>query len=191
MEILALNPPGSEKDIEAINARLETLDPDAAKSVETCYQCGKCTAGCPAADQMEFPPNQIIRLVQIGQVNVALKSVGIWRCVSCETCSTRCPQKVNIAGVMNTLRLMARERGIQPADREADMFHQAFLQNVRMFGRLFEPMLVGIYNMRSMHLFHDADKGPLLLSKGKLPLFPTSSDSARVRRLFKKALESK
>jgi len=191
MEPLKLNPEGTREDIDEINGMLAEADPEAAKSVAACYQCGKCTAGCPAADQMDIPPNQIIRLVQIGQVETALASEGIWKCVSCETCSTRCPQEVNIAGVMNALRLISRERNLKVADRNADSFHKMFLLNVRLFGRLFEPMLVGMYNMRSFNFFHDATKGLPMFLKGKLKLLPKTSDTARVRRLFKKAMESK
>ena len=32
-----------------------------------CYQCGKCSAGCPAVSDMDILPNQIIRLAQLGQ----------------------------------------------------------------------------------------------------------------------------
>jgi heterodisulfide reductase subunit C len=53
--------------------------------VQDCYQCGKCTAGCPAAQRMDLSPNQLVRLVQAGQLERALRSEAIWQCVSCQT----------------------------------------------------------------------------------------------------------
>ncbi|MHC4454640.1 MAG: 4Fe-4S dicluster domain-containing protein, partial [Planctomycetota bacterium] len=64
--------------------------------VKKCYQCGKCTAGCPVAYEMDYMPNQIIRFVQIGARKEALTSRTIWLCASCITCSTRCPKEVKI-----------------------------------------------------------------------------------------------
>ena len=60
-----------------------------------CYQCGKCTAGCPTAFAMDYPPNQILRAIQLGMRDTVLSSKAIWLCASCETCGTRCPQDVD------------------------------------------------------------------------------------------------
>ncbi|MFN3421122.1 MAG: 4Fe-4S dicluster domain-containing protein [Armatimonadota bacterium] len=139
--------------------------------VDWCYQCGKCTAGCPVAFAMDIEPSRVMRLVQLGQGERVLKSKAIWLCVGCQTCTTRCPQEIDIAKVMDTLREMATEKGYA-ADREVVAFFKSFLDNIRKYGRTFEPMLVFQYNLKSGHLFQDADKAPLLLSKGKLPLRP-------------------
>src|SRR5208282_717492 len=72
--------------------------------VADCYQCGKCTAGCPVAMHMDVAPNQVVRLVQLGEWEKALQSRAIWECVGCQTCSTRCPKEVDCAGVMDALR---------------------------------------------------------------------------------------
>ncbi len=71
-----------------------------------CYQCGKCSAGCPAVSQMDILPNQVIRLAQLGLKDDLLKSKSIWVCASCMTCNSRCPKGVNIAEVMEALRLI-------------------------------------------------------------------------------------
>ena len=83
----------------------------AETDVRDCYQCGKCSAGCPVAEQMDLLPHQLMRLVQIGRIDRALRSEAIWKCVSCMTCSTRCPKSVDCAGVIDTLRQSAVERG--------------------------------------------------------------------------------
>ena len=69
-----------------------------------CYQCGKCTAGCPVAAAVDMAPNQVVRALQLGNFEIAMASDTIWACVSCQTCSTRCPQSVDCAGIMDALR---------------------------------------------------------------------------------------
>ena len=69
-----------------------------------CYQCGKCSAGCPAVSQMDILPNQIIRLAQLGLKEDLINSKAIWVCASCMTCNTRCPKGINIAEVIEAVR---------------------------------------------------------------------------------------
>jgi heterodisulfide reductase subunit C len=76
-----------------------------------CYQCGKCSAGCPVVSQMDILPNQIIRLAQLGLREDLLESRAIWVCASCMTCNVRCPKGINIAEVIEALRqIMLRRR---------------------------------------------------------------------------------
>ena len=76
-----------------------------------CYQCGKCSAGCPAISQMDILPNQIIRFAQLGFKNELLRSKSIWICESCMTCNTRCPKGINIAEVIEAIRqILLRQR---------------------------------------------------------------------------------
>ncbi len=76
-----------------------------------CYQCGKCSAGCPAVDDMDILPNQIIRYAQLGMKDELLESRAIWVCASCMTCNVRCPKGINIAEVIEALRqLLLRKR---------------------------------------------------------------------------------
>ena len=72
----------------------------------SCYQCGKCSAGCPMAFAMDVLPNQIIRLAQLGLEEEIAKSNTIWICASCYTCAVRCPRGVDLARVMEALRLL-------------------------------------------------------------------------------------
>lgn len=75
-----------------------------------CNQCGKCSAGCPAAAVMDLLPNQVIRYAQFGLEEV-LKSNSIWICASCQTCYARCPHGVDLPRVMEALRVIALEEG--------------------------------------------------------------------------------
>lgn len=69
-----------------------------------CYQCGKCSAGCPMAAYMDVLPNQMIRMAQLGMQKQLLASRAIWMCVSCLTCNSRCPKEIKIAEVIEALR---------------------------------------------------------------------------------------
>ncbi len=69
-----------------------------------CYQCGKCSAGCPMAAHMDVLPNQIIRMAQLGMEKQLLATRAIWICVSCMTCNSRCPKDIRIAEVIEALR---------------------------------------------------------------------------------------
>jgi heterodisulfide reductase subunit C len=76
-----------------------------------CYQCGKCSAGCPAVSEMDILPNQIIRYAQLGLKEELLASRAIWICASCMTCNARCPKGINIAEVIEALRqILLRKR---------------------------------------------------------------------------------
>ena len=76
-----------------------------SQNIFACYQCGKCSAGCPMTEQMDHLPHQIMKLLQMGDEETLLKSNTPWVCCSCFTCSCRCPRGVQITEVMEALRL--------------------------------------------------------------------------------------
>jgi len=84
-----------------------------------CYQCGKCSAGCVFAEHMDALPNQVLRLVQLGDES-ALRLSAPWVCASCLACEVRCPKGVDIAKTMEALRLLALRRGFSPVVLELD-----------------------------------------------------------------------
>jgi len=164
-----------------------------------CYQCGKCTAGCPAAKEMDLAPSQVLRLLQRETETHderAMASRAIWMCVGCETCVTRCPQEVDLAGTMDFLRQEAVERDL--AHKDADdviAFHKAFLRSVEKGGRLFEFGMIGDYKLHTGRFFQDLAVAPAMLAKGKLGLRPHGGANkkevaeifARVRKLRKES----
>ncbi len=86
------------------NAFVTKVERLADQDLLKCYQCGKCSAGCPMAAYMDILPNQIIRFAQLGMEEELLKSGAIWMCVSCLTCNSRCPKGVRIAETIESLR---------------------------------------------------------------------------------------
>lgn len=110
------------------------------EDVRACYQCGKCTAGCPLAASMDLMPNQILRLLQLGEYEQVLKSHTIWQCASCLTCAARCPKEVDPARVMDALRTILMRQGIVhveipkiPNDVLAEAPQQALIGGFRKF----------------------------------------------------------
>ncbi|RPI23567.1 MAG: hypothetical protein EHM70_22350, partial [Chloroflexota bacterium] len=81
------------------------------QTVQMCYHCHKCTAGCPVASEMAYGPDRILRMVQFGEKDKLLGSHDIWLCASCETCGARCPNEIDIARVMDALRQIAIQEG--------------------------------------------------------------------------------
>jgi heterodisulfide reductase subunit C len=163
-----------------------------------CYQCGKCTAGCPTAGQMDIPPTRLIRLLQLGDSASAMRSNSIWQCVSCQTCTTRCPKRVDCAGVLDALRQMAFERGMLPAaEQRTVLFQKAFLDNIRRHGRLNEIELIAAFKGavflrdRSLpFLFRDGALAPQLAKRHKLHLRgEQAKDRGVVARIFARATD--
>lgn len=180
-----------------MSAHTSSVGPFDATRVSKCYQCGKCTAGCPVAERMDYPPSQLMLLVQRGKIERAARSRALWECVSCLTCTTRCPQTVEVAGVIDILREHAVDHGIASGERQRVLaFQKAFLENIRRNGRLNEVELIAEFKMRSFAsdfsvplLMKDSMLAPKLMQRSKFHLVGEKvSDRGVVRRIFEKCL---
>lgn len=121
---------------------------------------------------MDLLPNQVIRAVQVGLKEEVLRCHTIWVCASCETCSTRCPNGVDIAHLMDTLRQMALKEKVPPAQPALAAFHAAFLDEIRARGRVHEMFLVLRHKLRTHRWFQDLALGWAMFRRGKLKLLP-------------------
>jgi heterodisulfide reductase subunit C len=182
MELIKVN------ESQAQNADfIKQVDKESGQPVQKCYQCGKCTAGCPVAFAMDYPPQQVIRMVQLGLKDELLKSNTIWICATCHTCSTRCPCNVEIAHVMDVLRIMAGKSGTTPPGKAkyVEVMYNALLNTVEKYGRTYEVGLVMENNLKSGKLFNGADMGMPMFQKGKLNLKPSRiQNAAEITRIF-------
>ncbi len=158
-----------------------TITPDLAQRIQEelgqnvylCYQCVKCTSGCPVGDFFDWQPNQIMRAVQLGQEDIALESQTPWLCAACQTCTTRCPQDLDINAIMEFLTREAVEHGIEPPVPEVNIFNEAFMREVRLWGRAYEPGLMVEMKLRNPHtLFDDMDLYKEMLKKRKVAFLP-------------------
>jgi heterodisulfide reductase subunit C len=177
---------------DTLKARIEQAT---GVKLNHCYQCGKCAAGCPVAQDMDMTSCQIMRLVQLGNPDwdrMALKSEGIWMCLACETCATRCPQEVEVPLVMDYLRAEAVALGLaHPRSRDILAFHRAFMDSVKATGRLYEIGLVADYKFRSRHFLKDVVLAPKMYLRGKLPLLPhLIKGREAMKRIFQRTLEA-
>lgn len=157
------------------------------ENVYLCYQCVKCTSGCPLAEYFDLAPNQIMRALQLGMDDLALNSRTIWLCAACETCTTRCPQGLDVAGIMDQLKMAAEERGVPPKVREAALFNKVFLRDVNILGRAYELGLMAEMNLRTGHPFKDLPMGLEMIRKGKIRLLPTYARPPRKVRAIEPA----
>ena len=77
-----------------------------------CMRCGKCSATCPAYDEMEYHPHQFVNMVECGDIEPLLQSESLYKCLSCFACIDRCPRGVQPAKVVEAVRLVAiRQQG--------------------------------------------------------------------------------
>jgi heterodisulfide reductase subunit C len=167
-----------------------TIKKTSGLDVNMCYQCKKCSSGCPISYAMDYPPAQLMHAIRLGLKDLVFNSNTIWLCASCETCTTRCPQEVDIAKTMDALRIMAFNTGIKPKVTDMAAFYRAGLMNIRFFGRMYELGLIGILKLSTGQLTRDIDLGIKMLKKGKLKLLPSFKGSSSTRRIFAKAKES-
>ncbi len=168
-------------------------DPDFIRAVEAgsgqklsaCYQCGTCTAGCPCGPAFDVPVNRIMRAVQLGRREAVLSCRALWLCLSCSACTLRCPNNIDVARVMETLRHMAREEGRK--EHAATSFWDSFLQSVRYFGRSWEPGVMVAYMARTGRVWTDLDLAPAVLVRNRLPYLPhVSRGRDEVARIFRR-----
>ena len=161
--------------------------------VAKCYQCGKCSAGCPLATDMDVTSSAILRLLQYNTEATdteVLRSNAIWLCLSCDMCYSRCPNQIDIPGVMDLLRQESVRQGCtNAAARNIVRFHRSFLDVVQQTGRSFEMGMVLDYKWRSKRWFDDLALAPRMFLKGKLRLLPEVVKKRKeILRLFKRTL---
>lgn len=164
---------------------LERAKADVAK----CYQCGNCSAGCPAAFTFDYKPNQVMRLLQVGLADEALSSTAVQNCIQCMTCSARCPRNIDVAGVMEDLKTIAVAKKVDVPEHAAT-FNRLFLENIAKYGRLTEAIFLLKFNLAVKKPMNDAELGRPMLAKGKLEFLPKKAKGAdEVGRIYKRAME--
>jgi len=152
-------------------AFISRVEQASGQQISKCYQCGNCSASCAYTYVYDYPVNQIMRLVQLGHREAVLTSGSIWLCATCQACTTRCPNNLDVARIMEALRIMSRREN-KVSEKEIDLFYQEFLDSVRAFGRVFETGLLPLFNFKAKKPFNDMDLAPQVIKKGKLALLP-------------------
>jgi heterodisulfide reductase subunit B len=156
------------------------IQDELGQNVYLCYQCVKCTSGCPLAEFFDWQPNQVMRALQLGNEEIALHSETPWLCASCQTCSTRCPQGLDITAIMEFLTREAVRQGVESPIPEVKHFNEAFMREIHIWGRSYEPGLMVEMKLRNPRsLLNDLDLYLAMLKKGKVGFFPEFGHSQR------------
>jgi len=175
----------NEEMISSGNSFLSEIVTESRENLQACYQCQKCSAGCPVAEAMDLLPNQILRHIQYGHREKVLGSKTIWICASCYTCSVRCPNNIDIAHIMDTLRHMAIRSGVAPGEKNIPVFHSVFLDEIRSRGRIHEVSLLIKFKLKTREFLKDAGLGWKMFRLGKINLFPsTFSGGKEIKEIF-------
>lgn len=119
----------------------ETIRRISGVNPRKCMKCGKCTAACPAYDEMEYHPHQFVDMVENGRIQELMNSKGIYRCLSCFACVERCPRSVEPAKLIEAVRLaVIRQQGgdhMRPDDipgkLDEDLPQQAITSAMRKY----------------------------------------------------------
>jgi heterodisulfide reductase subunit C len=155
--------------------------------IRSCLQCKKCSNGCPVNGLTKVRPSEIIRRLQLNVGDKIFDSDLIWMCASCETCYSRCPMKINMAAVMDALRMIAVKKNASRQKGNVQLFNKSFLKTVQMFGRTYDLGMIAAYKLGTSSYFQDTDKFPMMLKKGKIALLPSfKADKKYIKRIFKK-----
>ncbi len=177
----------------ACRSLAKELADQADLQIEECYQCGKCTAGCPIADEMDLAPNLVVRLCQLGRRDKVLRSKTIWMCAACQTCMARCPQEFDIAKLMDVLRQISyRENMVNPEGAGVAAFYKSFLEVTARYGRLSEVGLTALYKLKRFpkELMNDVFLAPGMMSRNKLPILPKGIKGAsQVGRIIDRCMK--
>jgi heterodisulfide reductase subunit C len=143
---------------------------------------------------MDVMPNQILRMLQLelpGYEEKILSSLSIWLCLACDTCYSRCPQEVKLSQIMVFLRQESlRQNKVNPDAKDILQFHKAFLDSIKMNGRLHEVGLTIDYKLRTLNLLQDVKLVPSMIAKGKLAIFPHQVQNTKeIAKIFRKISE--
>ena len=157
---------------------------ECGQNVNLCYQCKKCAAGCPVSYAMDYTPSQLIHATRLGMDDLVFNSKTVWLCASCETCTTRCPQEVDVAKVMDAVKIVMLRRGIKPAIPRIASFYRAVLGNIKHCGRMFEVGMIVDLKLRTREFRKDMDLGMKMFRKGKLKLLPSFKGAWTSRKIF-------
>lgn len=154
-----------------MNTFLEQVEKLSKQNISRCYHCGKCTCGCPVASFMDITPHNVNKHIILGIEDV-LKSKSIWTCTACHTCSTRCPNDIDLSKVFDAIKQLGEQQKVKVTDRKIKIFHSLFMDNVKKYGRLFEMEMIMRLKLKTKDLFSDLFSGARLFLKGKIRIAP-------------------
>ncbi len=153
-----------------------------------CYHCQSCSGGCNFSTIMDYMPNSVIRLVQLGLKDEALACSSIWICVGCDTCGIQCPNSIDISTLMSTLSQMSLEMSrtkSSMSEPEIYKFHEEVMNSIKSYGRTHKLEIMLRYKIRNRDWFGDTIVGTKMFLKNKIELLPSKVENiSEVQQLF-------
>lgn len=158
-----------------------------------CLQCGSCGGSCPSSGDMEFTPRTLIAMINAGNRDAVLAANTMWACVSCYSCTTRCPQNIPITDIIYTLKRMAiAEERYHGTDAPA--LARTFTGFVDKFGRSYEAGLATHYHLlkrwKPIELLKMGPMGMKIFFRGRMAILPTKiRQIEQLQAIIRKAKE--
>ncbi|MCL5040409.1 MAG: 4Fe-4S dicluster domain-containing protein [Firmicutes bacterium] len=162
------------------------MDPEAIAMINACYQCGRCSGGCPVVREMDYSPRALLRHLQLGRWDQVLFSKTIWLCAGCYACAVGCPRGVDLTWLMSRLRQVAMACGLENLPVK---FYQTFVSTIVQDGLLSEPIFLVNYARVAgwQVLAGQLESGWEMFLRGKIPLRPVRLNNGGA---FRRALTS-
>lgn len=161
------------------------------EAIVECIQCGTCSASCPHAKVMEYPPRKVIAMARAGMKERVLRSNSMWYCLSCQLCSLRCPRDVKPSEIMHILEYLSVKYGLDSRRSRNPAMYRAFVDSIRNYGRVYELgfMIKFCLKTNPFAIFGLMGAGIDLLLSGRLGLTPskTKNTGEKVRALLERA----
>lgn len=140
-------------------------------SASECYQCFRCTNGCPVAEDMDIAPQKIMAYILNDERTRVLSADALWSCLQCFTCSARCPNGIDIARIIEALRRLALETGMASRIDIRDL-DAAMIDSVARYGRIWELGVVMRYRLSHRALFKNIPMAFDMVRKRRIGFFP-------------------
>ena len=157
----------------------------ASMDFNTCLHCLSCAGGCHFSQIMDYKPNSIIRLVQLGLKQEALTCSSIWICVSCNTCSIQCPMGIDISAITDALCQIAIDEKANVGEPEIFKFHEEVLKTIKRYGRTHKLEVMLRYKLYTHDWFRDLGVGLKMLTKQKLDILPSRvNHMMEIKKIF-------
>ena len=196
-------------DFNSGNAKplVEEVMQRSKQNLLACYQCRRCAAGCPVGEETGYvTPDRLIRMIVLGDREKALSNELVWKCVSCYTCGTRCPNDIQTARITETIKKMAKENHFTPLSHKVSHFHDAFVNAGVRWGRVNEIEFINSYEIKNAvsdlkqfkfksiynEMVTQSKLGVGMLKKKRLHFgFQSAKGRDEIKQLYKKAKAEK
>ncbi|SKA01167.1 4Fe-4S dicluster domain-containing protein [Selenihalanaerobacter shriftii] len=168
---------------------IEAVEKRSGQDLSDCIQCTKCSGICPFSTYMDYSPNQILEMIIHGIKKPLLQSKSIQTCIGCATCEANCPSEVEMYEIMQALRDMAKEEGVESREKDIALFNDIFLDAVEKYGKSHEVGLMIRLNIAKKQYLKDMQLGPKMFIKGMVgvgDVFPHKiKNRSEVEKIFK------